>query len=593
MKHSEAEVIKKLKKKLKKCKKKNKQYLEELIICQEKRSGHWDKLVYEKARNEKLTKILSSYPYVTLRYMLLPFTFLKSKANKKLRKSSTTKLITSTPPPPIIKKQIRDIKVALICDEFSYNSFKYEFDTIDIEPQNWEDKFETEKPDIFFCESAWSGIDSKRRPWKGKIYSSTNFPKENRTELLEILKYCNNHHIPTVFWNKEDPTHYHDKIHDFIKTAINFDYIFTTDEDCIAKYKSEYGHSHVFCLPFATQPRLFNPIERFSRSDKIVFAGGWYENHKERCLDMKDIFNNILASDKEIEIFDRYYGDTDQNHIFPKKYQSFTKPAVGHHEADKIYKSSVFGLNINTVKKSETMFARRVYELISSNTFVISNYSKGVKNLLGNNVIFAEQEPERLSQLTDQEIDQIRDENLHSALENHTYEKRVQFILDTMSYPYIPPDNSVTVICIANSETDISSILSFYRLQQLDDKKLLIILSVEIPDIEVSALFNKYNKSDIGVVAYSYLELKAQNWSDIIETQYIAVMDYSSEILNNSIKKALLHTTYIDDCIKINSKVKYTYSNKTQITNILSQKKYLELLLKNYDKALTGSFYNV
>ena len=43
-------------------------------------------------------------------------------------------------------------------------------------------------------------------------------------------------------------------------------------------------------------------------------------------------------------------------------------------------------LNINTVTDSDTMFARRVFELMSSNTLVISNYSEEW-NCFGDNII--------------------------------------------------------------------------------------------------------------------------------------------------------------------------------------------------------------
>lgn len=583
--------IKKLKKKLKKCKKKNKQVLKELIICQEKRSGHWDKLVYEKTRNEKLEKTLSSTPYIALKYTLLPLVFLKKKAIGQFKKRNAKKNIADHASPRGAVKHIKDIKVALICDEFSYNSFKYEFDAVVLEPDNWKEKLIAEKPDFFFCESAWSGIDPKRRPWQGKIYSSINFKHENRTELLNILKYCHEHNIPTVFWNKEDPTHFDDRVHDFVKTATNFDYIFTTDEECVQKYKNEYGCQKVFCLPFATQPRLFNPIENYPRSDKIIFAGSWYENHIERSKAMINIFDNILKNNKEIEIYDRYYYDDDELHIFPEQYHSFIKPPVSHNHIDKIYKSSLFGLNINTVTESSTMFARRVYELMSSHTFIISNYSKGVEKLLQKNIVFADRDTNKLSKLSNQEIDQIRDENLHLALEKHTYYERFKTLLDTIGIPFIPIDRSVTIVCIAIDESEISKIISFYRMQELDNKRLLIVLSTNIPDIQIAALITKYNKSDVGVIAYSYLQLKKKNWDSIIETQYIALMDFTIETRNDLVKRALLHTNYTDKTIIMKSKEKYITSNKAYSTNILSHKNNFGTLLKNMalkDKVLEG-----
>lgn len=46
-------------------------------------------------------------------------------------------------------KYLKDIKVAVILDEFSYSSFKYEFNTLELEPDNWRKIFQTETPRPF------------------------------------------------------------------------------------------------------------------------------------------------------------------------------------------------------------------------------------------------------------------------------------------------------------------------------------------------------------------------------------------------------------------------------------------------------------
>ena len=42
-------------------------------------------------------------------------------------------------------KYIAEIKVALISDQFTHDSFKFEFEVIEISPENWFEKFEKEK----------------------------------------------------------------------------------------------------------------------------------------------------------------------------------------------------------------------------------------------------------------------------------------------------------------------------------------------------------------------------------------------------------------------------------------------------------------
>ena len=91
---------------------------------------------------------------------------------------------------------------------------------------------------------------------RAKIYTSIKFKKENRKELIEILDDCHEKGIPTVFWNKEDPVHFSDRINDFIRTSALFDYVFTTAVECVDLYIRDVGVPYADVLPFAVQPKL-------------------------------------------------------------------------------------------------------------------------------------------------------------------------------------------------------------------------------------------------------------------------------------------------------------------------------------------------
>lgn len=349
----------------------------------------------------------------------------------------------------------RDIRVAMILDEFSYNSFRYECTPVVLDPKNWLEQMEEHRPDLFLCESAWSGADSENRPWQGQVYTSTNFARENRTELLKILEYCRSMNIPTVFWNKEDPSHYDDKVHNFVDTAVRFDHIFTTDERMVDRYRLEYGHKSVHCLPFAVQPRLFNPIETQTRSEDVVFAGGWYSNHRQRSLDMERMFDAALATGRTVKIYDRFFGQADPKHEYPSKYQSYLNRPVPHSQVAAVYKESTIGMTINTETQSGTMFARRIFELMACNTLVVSNHSVGVERFFGENVIFLDKDPEALSRLTLQEMDRIRAQNLDLVLREHTYERRFATILDVAGIARATPDAEPALIFRVNELADV------------------------------------------------------------------------------------------------------------------------------------------
>lgn len=496
-------------------------------------------------------------------------------------------------------KKAKELKVAVILDEFSYNSFKDEFIPLILTPSNWKFVLSQHKPDLFFCESAWSGTDSINRPWKGRIYASKNFKKENRNELLDILEYCNKNGIPTVFWNKEDPTHYPDRVHDFVKTAQLFDFVFTTAEECVEKYKSEYNVKNVYSLPFATNPIVFNPIDdiNYPRSQNIIFAGSWYANHLERSKSMCTLFDNLIDSGYNLEFFNRYYGDEDPNHIIPEKYRRYEKPSIPNKEIGKAYKSSIFGLNFNTVIDSDTMFARRVFELMSSNTLVLSNYSQGMQKMFGKNIIFLDKEPERLKQLDQKTIEQIREENLNNVLENHTYKKRFETILDKVGIIYDKEIEKITIVVKASSRRQLEDQISLFKKAfPYNSYKLLCILSDKINDLESAELYSEFNYLNINIVALSYINKYKTEKSNFIDTPYFILTDNVANLDISMTNKALLHSDYINQeyiSLSTHKDRKYIFERTMKMNNIFAHKSKFIYSLEHFNKITNDSIYYI
>ncbi|MAU67539.1 MAG: hypothetical protein CMF06_11205 [Hyphomonas sp.] len=466
------------------------------------------------------------------------------------------------PAAPRTAKLPKDMKVALLCDEFSYLSFKDEFNAVTFEPSNWQEAFESNDFDLFFCESAWSGVDSDRRPWKGKVYASERFAKENRTELLGILDTCRERGIPTVFWNKEDPAHYEDRVHDFVKTAQLFDHVMTTAEECVPRYKDDYGCKSVAALPFATNPKLYNPIENGPRSRSATFAGSWYSYFPDRCADMETIFHGILDAGIELEIYDRYYGNPDPIHLFPDEFKPYIRKNVPADRVPDVFKSAVYGININSITDSTTMFARRAFELMSSNTFVISNYSRGMEEMFGDVVLFADKHPERLKSLSESDIERMRDEALHLVLEHHTYENRFLQVLDLAQIPYLTPATPLTLV--ADVRDDAGATAAIRRLentaQHLQGARKLLLVDKDVPDTEVAAFYEKYNRYGVDVLSEGYALTYAKPDQNLIETPWFALVGDDTAEEKETLKKAVLHLKYFDgDLMHYGSDHKYLY----------------------------------
>lgn len=449
-------------------------------------------------------------------------------------------------------RRMKDVRVAAILDEFSYNSFKFDCDLVHLEPESWKEQIQAHQPDVFLCESAWSGRNSVTRPWQGRIYASTNFNTENRKELIEILAYCESIGIPTVFWNKEDPSHYDDKVHNFVDTALRFDHIFSTDLATVQRYRQEHGHPSVHVLPFGVQPRLFNPIvKQNTRSSDVIFAGSWYSNHVERSKDMNSMFSSVLDAGRNLKIYDRFYDSDDTKHLFPKEYAKYCVPPVSGENMAKVYKESDIGITINTETNSPTMFARRIFELAACNTYIISNYSKGVESFFGENVLYLDQKPNGLELLTEEEMQQARAANLKLVLENHTYRHRLAEILEHASVPYNGQQPACALVYVARTWTDMQTAWNSLRMIAKWRGSKTIVAGPEITPLEFADAMTEFNTAGIRLTSWQQLENGSisikQVASHADDVLYLSdTKNVSSLIMQNIVNHSRMHLQYVD-----------------------------------------------
>ncbi|MGL6006815.1 glycosyltransferase family protein [Aeromonas sobria] len=590
----------------------------ELVEAQQYRTGHWAKYQYEKNAHEKtkinadanqseINKIKSNELYTIsrrlnntrslwkkIKYIVEIIRYKKTSSDETEKKYSPLLEVRQEVRQEVIHQDNNKLNVAVIMDEFSFSCFKGEFNAIVIEPSDWLEIFKNHKIDLFLCESAWSGVDSNRRPWKGRIYASKNFKSENRKELIEIIKFCNENNIPTAFWNKEDPTHYSDRTHDFVKTALMFDSIFTTAEECVELYKKEYGHKHVFCLPFATQPKLFNPISNMKRGNEVVFAGSWYENHTERCKDMRLCFDSILEADFDLKIYDRFYGGDDPLHIYPDKYSNYINKAVPFSEVDKVYKSSWYGLTINTVKTSNSMLARRAFELASCGTAIITNSSNALDSYFRGNYINLEKNPDALKKITRNDVDKVIESAMYDVLREHTYKNRFREIALKTGLSCHETRDDITFVHLFNSKSELcSAIASYNKSRKVHNKtKLLLIASTLIDDVDVQNYILEYNKDNINVIAESYIRNYQLAPSEILETNYFAVINNYPELTGDEILDKTLHYSYLDnEIIKLVDENSFIFTTNEIKEDIIGKKECFSSVFLNEQNNL--KYYRV
>lgn len=360
---------------------------------------------------------------------------------------------------------LKELRVGAIMDRFTLDSYRPECNLLELTPQNWKEEIDGFNPELIFIESAWQGED---KLWYRKIANGS-------PELYEMTRYCHEKEIPVVFWNKEDPI-YTDT---FMPAAQCADFVFTTDIDCIKKYKNSLGHDNVYFLHFAAQPAIHNPVEKYTRKDKFCFAGAYYHNYPARAKTF-DSFAEIFAEKKGLDIYDRNYVAQRPEHSFPERYRTNILGMLDPSEIDKAYKGYNYGINMNSVEQSQTMFARRVFEMLDSNTVTVGNYSRGVKNLFGDLTICTNDAKTMADNLEKYCADQrsfrkYRLLGLRKVLSEHLYEDRLDYIVKKVFgrsiKSVLPP---VTFLAIPQND-ELESVLDAFRRQTYPDKHLLLI----------------------------------------------------------------------------------------------------------------------
>lgn len=270
-------------------------------------------------------------------------------------------------------KPRRAIRVATILDEFSERAFAYEWESIPLTPQNWQQILEDQHIDLLFVESAWHGSSGA---WKYHLTGSEG-PSESLCALVQVFS---ENAIPTVFWNKEDPPHYQD----FLATARLFDHVFTSDSNRIPNYTEDLGHGRVTTLAFAAQPALHNPIRprRGWHNRDVAFAGMYFSHRYPERREQMDMLLGAAASlsadmDNGLEIFSRQL-DGDEQYQFPEHLSAFVVGSLPYEQMMTAYKAYKVFLNVNSVVDSPSMCARRVFEITASGTPVVSTRSQAI-----------------------------------------------------------------------------------------------------------------------------------------------------------------------------------------------------------------------
>lgn len=261
------------------------------------------------------------------------------------------------------------IRIGIVCDRFYYEAIEDAADFVYLPPDVDDETLAS--LDLLLVVTTWCGL--KNDEWAGMRREG----KGLNLRIKEIINICKREGKTTIFLSKEDPPNYHY----FIGLAKCCDYVFTTAEECVPYYIKACKHERVFVSGFCINPRYHNPIGlcRARKRNAVIFAGSWAKKYPQRCRDLEMMLDGVIAAGYELTIYNRNYFRRDNpRYQYPEKYQSWLKPSIDHLELQQEHHSYDWAININSVRRSFSMFANRVYELQAVGNLLLSNANPGM-----------------------------------------------------------------------------------------------------------------------------------------------------------------------------------------------------------------------
>lgn len=277
---------------------------------------------------------------------------------------------------PVLTGPFAHLKVAVIVDYFTEECLSAECQIRNVTAENFREVFQSWKPDLLFVESVFHGT---RGAWRYELARQPRWMRLTKPKAIyQVVDHARACGIPTVFWNKDDGAFFDA----FIDVAKVFDYVFTTDKECVERYCQQVpAHVPVNTLIMPYQP-AFHKFTGFNFTLKeACFTGSYYRrilNERRKFLDM--VFDVCDETSLPLNAYDRNH-DRFSRHFefrFPQKKHLRLHRSVPHRETAKVYKAHVVSLNVNSVTSSETMCSRRLLEILACGGIAVTNPSRAV-----------------------------------------------------------------------------------------------------------------------------------------------------------------------------------------------------------------------
>ncbi|HEX8281838.1 MAG TPA: glycosyltransferase [Pyrinomonadaceae bacterium] len=183
---------------------------------------------------------------------------------------------------------------------------------------------------------------------------------------------------PVAFWCAEDPNDFEK----FLPQAREADVVFTTDEECVPRYKSRLGHGRVHWLPWACAPEIHRPLPLHEDARAFVLSANWYERFEARLWSVRTVVDPLVERGYGISLF-CLEGWT----MWPERYRKFWRGGPDYLTSSEQYRQGRVALGLNNQRSGmdghgkTVMTSMRTFEVLASGKPFLSSHSDAYERL--------------------------------------------------------------------------------------------------------------------------------------------------------------------------------------------------------------------
>lgn len=272
------------------------------------------------------------------------------------------------------------------------------------------------------------------RPEEADFCISMNFWGD-LSEAVARLREVRRAGRPVAFWCAEDPNDFEK----FLPQAREAHVVFTTDEECIPRYRAALGHDRVHWLPWACAPDIHRPLPLDPEARAFVLSANWYERFEARRWAVETVVDPIVDAWYGISLF-CFEGWT----MWPERYRRFWRGGPDYLSCAEQYRHGRVALGLNNQRSfmdghgRTVMTSMRTFEALGCGKPLLASHSDAYERLgfvNGVHMAWSSSPAETLAwaeRLLGAEGEAVARAGREFVLANHTYAHRLRQIVEAV-----------------------------------------------------------------------------------------------------------------------------------------------------------------